>query len=371
MKSAKSITPTSKNLTISIKPSPMPEITSSIHIVRRYGHVGGMERYVWELTNALAKEGQAVKIICEQQFDEAHPSIEIVELGTVRQKPRWLAMLRFSNRVSQYINEIDTTNWVIHSHERTACHHVTTFHGPPIGDRKKSWLDYLSPRLQTWSYLERREICAEQVQYVLPNSLLISEQLAAFYPEAKHKLCEPAYPGVDPSFYNLISTSDGNTIGFIGREWKRKGLDIAIKTVEQARLNNPKLKLFVAGPSPEEIAHLFSSWSENSYELIGWAKTEDILARIDLLIHPARKEPFGMVVAEANAAGVPVLISENCGISPLIDKDMGLALPIDIVKTWTENITIAMDLNKLKKLKLSWGSLATQHINLYQKIVKS
>jgi len=347
----------------------MPEITSSIHIVRRYGHVGGMERYVWELTNALAKEGQAVKIICEQQFDEAHPSIEIVELGTVRQKPRWLAMLRFSNRVSQYINEIDTNNWVIHSHERTACHHVTTFHGPPIGDRKKSWLDYLSPRLQTWSYLERREICGEQVQYVLPNSPLISGQLAAFYPEAKHKLCKPAYPGVDPSFYNLTSTSDGNTIGFIGREWKRKGLDIAVKAVEQARLNNPKLKLLVAGPSPDEIAHLFSNWSENSYELIGWAKTEDVLARIDLLIHPARKEPFGMVIAEANAAGVVVLISTNSGISPLINNEMGKAISIDKLQEWPKNLMQLLNSGSGKKLNLTWDALASQHVNLYQRIV--
>ena len=346
----------------------MPEITSSIHIVRRYGHVGGMERYVWELTNALAKQGQAVKIICEKQFDDAHPSIEIIELGTVRQKPRWLAMLRFSNRVSQCINEIDTKNWVIHSHERTACHHVTTFHGPPIGDRKKSLLDYLSPRLQTWSYLERREICADLVQYVLPNSLLISEQLAAFYPQAKHKLCEPAYPGVDPSFYNLTSTSDGNTIGFIGREWKRKGLDIAVQAVEHARQQNPKLKLLVAGPSPDDIAHLFASWPEHNYELLGWAKTEDVLARIDLLIHPARKEPFGMVIAEANAAGLPVLISNQCGISPLISCGNGIVISRGKADEW--GLAIQEILHKkgpIQRIELTWEDLANQHLELYRK----
>lgn len=348
----------------------MPEITSSIHIVRRYGHVGGMERYVWELTNALAEQGQSVKIICEKQFDNAHPSIEIIELGTVRQKPRWLAMLRFSNRVSQYINEIDTNNWVIHSHERTACHHVTTFHGPPIGDRKKSWLDYLSPRLQTWSYLERREICGEQVQYVLPNSPLISGQLAAFYPEAKHKLCEPAYPGVDPSFYNLTSTSDGNTIGFIGREWKRKGLDIAVKAIEQARQQNPKLKLLVAGPDPGEVAHLFSSWPNTNYELIGWTKTEDVLAKIDLLIHPARKEPYGMVVAEANAAGVPVLISTCCGISPLIEVSMGKTLSIDNLPAWSTDIIQLLNTAFVTRLSLTWDTLASQHINQYQRTIQ-
>ncbi|MGB0205754.1 MAG: glycosyltransferase family 4 protein [Neptuniibacter sp.] len=348
----------------------MSEQTSSIHIVRRYGHVGGMERYVWELTNALAKQGQNVKVVCEKQFDQTHPSIEVIELGSVRQKPRWLAMLRFSKRVSAYFEATDCSGWVIHSHERTACHHVTTFHGPPIGDRKKSVLDCLSPRLQTWSYLERREICAHKVKYVLPNSLLISEQLADLYPEAKSKLCEPAYPGVDEAFYNLQSNRNGKTIGFIGREWKRKGLDIAVKAVELARKENSDLKLLVAGPAPDEVAHLFSNWPEESYELLGWAKTEDVLSRIDLLIHPARKEPFGMVIAEANAAGVPVLISTNCGISPLIKEGMGKVLSIDNLQEWPANLLQLVNLVDEKKLDLSWDALASQHINLYQRIVQ-
>lgn len=346
----------------------MSEQTSSIHIVRRYGHVGGMERYVWELTNALANQGQKVKIVCEKQFDEAHPSIEVIELGSVRQKPRWLAMLRFSKRVSAYFEATDCSGWVIHSHERTACHHVTTFHGPPIGDRKKSVLDCLSPRLQTWTYLERREICSNQVKFVLPNSLLISDQLAHLYPEAKNKLCEPAYPGVDESFYNLKAARNGHTIGFIGREWKRKGLDIAAKAVELAQKENPDLKLLVAGPAPDEVAHLFSDWPEESYELLGWAKTEDVLAKIDLLIHPARKEPFGMVMAEANAAGVPVLISSNSGISPLIEEDMGQVLSLHELQEWPIHLLQLLQSASVKKLNLTWDALASQHINLYKQI---
>lgn len=343
-------------------------ITSSIHIVRRYGHVGGMERYVWELTNALAAAGQRVKIICEQQFDAADPAIEVIELGTVRQKPRWLAMLRFSARVTTYIDSTDTDGWVIHSHERSARHHVTTFHGPPIGDRKKSLLDLLSPRLQTWAYLEKREICAENVCAVLPNSLPIAAQLAAFYPQGSHKLCPPAYPGVDPGFYNLTRQSNGNTLGFIGREWKRKGLDIAVAAIKAARKNNPGIRLLVVGPQPEEVQHLFNGWPENSYELLGWAKTEEVLQQIDLLIHPARKEPFGMVIAEANAAGVAVLISEQSGIAPLINENMGQSLPLNDIGSWVSAIEQWQGKAPTEKLSLSWSGLAEQHISLYLRI---
>lgn len=36
-----------------------------IHIVRRYGPVGGMERYVWELTLNLRALGHEVLVLCE------------------------------------------------------------------------------------------------------------------------------------------------------------------------------------------------------------------------------------------------------------------------------------------------------------------
>ena len=37
-----------------------------IHIVRRFGCVGGMESYVWNLTHELIKQDVQVEIICEE-----------------------------------------------------------------------------------------------------------------------------------------------------------------------------------------------------------------------------------------------------------------------------------------------------------------
>lgn len=116
-------------------------ITSSIHIVRQYGRSGGMERYVWELTHALARQDQQVMVVCEKLHEPVGANIEVIELGQVKPKPRWLSMLRFSARVSNFFKGFDSAGWVIHSHERTAVHQVTTFHGPPILSRKNApWI---------------------------------------------------------------------------------------------------------------------------------------------------------------------------------------------------------------------------------------
>lgn len=344
-------------------------ITSSIHIVRQYGRTGGMERYVWELTHALAKQGQNVMVICEKIHEPLQANIEVIELGVVKPKPRWLAMLRFSHRLDKFFANFDAADWIIHSHERTSVHQVTTFHGPPILERKARILDFLSPRIKTWEYLERRELCANNVKCILPNSTPVAEQLAKFYPNISGLIGQPAYPGVDPLFSQLVNSSDGKTIAFIGKEWKRKGLEFACRVVEKLRETDSEIKFLVAGPEAKNIIHLFKSWPEHSYQLLGWCRAEDVLPRSDLLIHPAKVEPFGMVMAEANAAGLPVVISDHCGISPLIDESSGEVLPLGDINLWAEKINGHLN-NKqsVTRLNLTWENLARQHIGIYMDI---
>lgn len=343
--------------------------TSSLHIVRRFGPVGGMENYVWELTHALVQAGQCVRVVCEQCFAEADPAIEVIELGAIRPRPRWLAQLIFSRKVSRYVGSVELLDMVIHSHERTAVHQVTTFHGPPFLDRKKKWLDFLSPRVHAWIYLEKREVSGRQVSAVLPNSILIGDQLKCFYPAIADRILEPAYPGVTASFSAIKSQSDGKTIGFMGREWKRKGLGVAVEIVAHLRLQDPEIKLLVAGCDPAEIKHLFTDW-QDGYELSGWVKPEDFLAKIDLLIHPARAEPFGMVIAEANAVGIPVVVSDQCGIAPLITDRQGDVIPLEDQGRW-ESVCkkVLQESRPVRPLPLSWNDLAEQHIKLYRSIL--
>jgi len=343
--------------------------TSSLHIVRRYEPVGGMENYVWELTHALVRAGQHVFVLCEQCHSQTGPAIDVVELGKVPPMPRWLAQLMFSRKITQYTQSVRLDDTVIHSHERSAVHQVTTFHGPPFRNRKKKVLDFLSPRIHAWTYLEKREVCGGQVQAVLPNSSLTGAQLKHFYPAAADRIMEPAYPGVSPSFSAIKSQSDGKTIGFMGREWKRKGLNLAVAIVGRLRLQDPAIKLRVAGCDPAEIKHLFADW-QGGYELSGWVEPEDFLAKIDLLIHPARAEPFGMVIAEANAAGIPVIVSDQCGIAPLITDRQGDVIPLENQDRWVTTCQKAMqDKRPVAPLSLSWDDLAEQHIELYRGIL--
>ncbi|GHC04341.1 glycosyltransferase family 4 protein [Cerasicoccus arenae] len=53
----------------------------------------------------------------------------------------------------------------------------------------------------------------------------------------------------------------------------------------------------------------------------------DFYSEIDLLVHPAENEPFGLSVVEALFAGTPVLASDSVGAADLLKKENGLTFP--------------------------------------------
>lgn len=341
-----------------------------VQIVRRFTPNGGMERYVWELCRELAAVGQRVTVLCErQETPEPTGLIEVVTLGSIKPKPRWLSHLRFSRRVADWLQSHADEAAVIHSHERTGNHHVTTFHGPPFAAiRQKPWWQKLSPRIYANLWLEKREVCGKQVEAVVPNSVLIAERLAAFYPCIGGRFTAPVPPGVDPFPPRPARNiqENGGIVGFVGKEWQRKGLDIAVSIVGQMRKTRPELVFRVAGPEPDAVRHLFSDW-DGGYELLGRADVRDFYRDIDLLIHPARMEPFGMVITEAMSAGVPVLVSDQCGARSEVPAEqvLGLEQPHEV---WT-GVANTLIGTTPAPYRRSWQQVTMEQLTIYRELV--
>ena len=53
----------------------------------------------------------------------------------------------------------------------------------------------------------------------------------------------------------------------------------------------------------------------------------DLLTAADLMVHPARNEATGTVLAEAAVCGLPVICSAGCGYSPIVKEAGGVVLP--------------------------------------------
>lgn len=122
---------------------------------------------------------------------------------------------------------------------------------------------------------------------------------------------------------------------FVGRISPIKNLEQLIRAFDRAALAN--VKLVLAGPESEppyaaKLRELIQSL--NLADRILWtgplfdADKLAALAAADLFVLPSLSESFGNAAAEAVAAGVPVLLTDTCGIAPLIHRRAGLAVPL-------------------------------------------
>lgn len=337
-----------------------------IHIVKRFGRVGGMESYVWHLVHGLADRGIEITVVCEKVCEAPGADIRILEVDTSPERPRWKSMMMFRARVDKKIrDEFRGQAVIVHSHERSLCHQVTTFHGPPIEpSRGFAWLSRFNQRVAAWRQLERDELLGPNVQMILPVSSQVQGQLTSRYPEIIDKKIDLAWPGVDPSEVDLsvsTRTDSGHVrFAFVGKEWRRKGLDIAVRVVEEFRKTHLSATLSVFGADPTAVPRSICArdwvssqgWSSN----IPWTD-------FDLLIHPARKEPFGMVVAEARSFGIPVVMSSQVGAADLEfteTKILGLDAPL---AEWSHAASELIQTNtRERELKWTWSDLVAKHI---------
>jgi UDP-glucose:(heptosyl)LPS alpha-1,3-glucosyltransferase len=346
-----------------------------LHIVRRYGPVGGMERYAWELTRSLALLGHTVEVLCEQSYTNEVPlGGTCHSVGTAMRRPRWLGHVIFSNRVAKWVRNSGSNDSIVHSHERCSVHQITTFHGPPFAPvRDRPIWKRMSLRIAVNLWLEKKEVSCDSVRLIVPCSKLIAEKLRVYYPDTVTKLTDPILPGVTPGTQKpwRRAQEQGGIIGFVGYEWRRKGLDIAIQIVSRLSERRPSLQFLVAGPSPESVKHLFTSYTMN-YRLLGNVETSEFYPQLDLLLHPARQEPFGMVVMEAMAANVPVVISSDCGVQDEMTRQHGRVLSRDqSIEEWVAACTAMLDSDAPPPgYARSWEQVAKEYEQLYTTLLR-
>src|SRR5438552_12999079 len=180
-------------------------------------------------------------------------------------------------------------------------------------------------------------------------------------------------------------SSQERVVLFIGRISPIKNLEQLILAFAEAGL--PKTHLLLVGPSSEEayMRKLHAIVSERQLErrvtFAGPLYEEEQRAALglaDLFVLPSLNESFGNAAGEAVAADVPVLVTNTCGIAPLIDQRAGLAVPLG-VESLAEGLKVMLDpaqravltaRRQYVKRELSWDAPIQQTIELYERIIE-
>lgn len=338
-----------------------------ILVVKQFGPVGGMEEYVYQLACELINQRIPLVVLCEMNLSEEDFDKQVViELGEGSKKPRWFSHLIFSRKVANWI-KFSGSDSIVHSHERINCHHATTIHSTLYNFQNKP----IIPSLRNWmnEFLERREL--ETAQVIIPVSSMIGDQIRIKYPGLAEKIADPVPPGVSPiNATRKIFDPDSPVLGFMGKEWERKGLPKVISIWRELRKNIPNLQLCLAGFSGNEKIGL-SKDEMLTVRILGYLSAkEDFYSKIDILVHPAKKEAYGMVIAEALSLGIPVVCSKECGIASL-QTFMGESLKeSDSIKSWCSKINqqLYSGVEHTFFNSMTWTTCVQQHLNTYKHI---
>lgn len=111
--------------------------------------------------------------------------------------------------------------------------------------------------------------------------------------------------------------ADAQVALMVGSAFVRKGLDRAISALA-ALPDSIKANtwLLAVGEDKADNMHALARRLDVASQVIitkGRGDIPQLMAGADVLLHPARSELAGIVIIEALTAGLPVLVTENCG----------------------------------------------------------
>jgi glycosyltransferase involved in cell wall biosynthesis len=148
----------------------------------------------------------------------------------------------------------------------------------------------------------------------------------------------PYGPNLDPvpdsdvvSEMIAARTFDRCNLLFIGKNWIRKGGDVAIKVAEALYRRGLDVTLTVVGgepPLPHSLPYVRTLGYINKATVDGRRQFDRLLSESHFMLLPTRAENFGCVFSEGSAYGIPSLTTKVDGVPTAIRHNVnGLLFP--------------------------------------------
>lgn len=339
---------------------------------------GGAERYSIALVEQLSARHEMH--VFAQDIDHQWPGVTYHKVSSPLRKPRWVNQLWFA-----------TATWwatrrgfdVVHSHENTWHGEVQTVHVMPVkynlfhgrhgARRVLRWIKVVtSPRLLAYLGLERARYAPRPGRQVVVTSENLRPIMAAAYPDSSAAI-SVVTPGITlpgtvtadrkrEARAQLGLPADGTCLLFVGNDYRKKGLEVLLQAMVQLPAD---VVLAVVG-NPAHIAE-FRAVAETlklGARVFFLGALKDVSPAYEaagILVHPTFEDTFAMVVLEAMAHGLPVVVSgpKYCGIAGLLSQGAN-ALMLDDPRDAGELTRVLGELLAQAPLRetLSQGALA-------------
>jgi D-inositol-3-phosphate glycosyltransferase len=246
------------------------------------------------------------------------------------------------------------------------------------------------------------EQVVEAADMLIANTDLEAKQLINLY-DADPGRVEVVHPGVDLNVFrpfdkararaDLDLPPDANVLLFAGRLQPLKGPDVLLRAVAELLRQAPALRSrvvvpVVGGPSgsglehPESLAQLSTELGlDDVVRFVPPVAQQDLArwcAAATLVAVPSYNESFGLVAAEAQATGTPVVAAAVGGLTTVVrDGHSGLLVEGHEARDWAaalrrviedEDLRIRLEGGALEQARqFAWEKTAARSLDVYER----
>src|SRR6266498_4378406 len=368
--------------------------------------IGGISTHVYHLSRALVEKGTSVRVItCDFPNAPAEEIIDGVPVSRVDsgRVPEsnfllWIYHLN-SQMISKTIELFETERFdLIHAHDwvvgraavelknRLGLPLISTIHATEIG--RGGSLDGEYRR----KVRDIERLLVEQSDGIICCSNYMLDHIQHVLGAVKTKV-RVIPNGVESSRFNggrqpqLILAGipeDRKIIFYVGRIVREKGIFTLLDALEKLRKQGKDVSLVFVGEGPlkEDLAkEVLRRKLSDRVKLAGFVDEKKLVSLYnssDVFVLASHYEPFGMVVLEAMASRIPVVVSDVGGLSEIVEDGItGVKVPSSDPHALAEGILRVLENRELsERLKENayravqeryrWDTIAEKTLEAYR-----
>ncbi len=357
---------------------------------------GGAEAYAVAIALELAKRHDVH--VFAQEMDPTLQGVIFHPIPLFFKRPRWLNQLWFA--LASWLMTRQGFD-IVHSHENTWHGNIQTVHVIPmrckhvlplgLWRRTVHSLNLLSsPRLLAYWALERGRFGFHSHRHWVAVSKPLQQRLQRMRPALPiaqlHCIAPGIYPPSDSEAnHSPVPSPMRNRLLWVGNDAEKKNIGTVLRALA---LLDTSYTLTVAGHARPTLA-----WQETAATLglthrvhfLGVVShMAEVYACADILLHPTLEDTFGMVVLEAMANGLAVVVShaDYCGVSAdlshgvnayILNDPMNPEAIAHAVKHLSD--TLVFDQYKTHAMHFAkqhaWSDVAAQYEALFEEVVET
>jgi len=306
-------------------------------VIPKYGLVGGAEQFASELSEKLSRGHQGTFHVFANRWESSSQAFQFHKIPIIS-FPKFLTTISFAWFVQRQLQRNNFS--LVHSHERIFAADIFTLHGVP----HRYWVDQIRHKKMSLydtatAWVEKKLVYEGHCKKFIAVSDLTKDIFLQEYKINPDRVAV-IHPGVNLADYAHKNKGDvrrtvRSTLGigtdepviiFASMNFEIKGLDDILLTLAQLKKQNSKFKLIVAGKGNIKKDGKMAKEAMVAENVIFTGAVDkdkliDLYLAGDLYMMLSKFDTFGMVVLEAMAAGLPVMISSHVGAKDLVREE--------------------------------------------------